>query len=225
MAGVARPRFRATIDRVISDEELFEAWAGGDLEAGSQLVARSTPVVARFFANKLESGAEVKEATIRVFEFCARSLGRFRGYRPFRTLLFATAYSVLRETRRRTNHPAAAAADALGPWPFSMIRFPRETRLLLDALRGLPPGPQTLIEHAYFEGLSRQEIARALELPPSTIASRLRRAHERLEERVEAHASSPDLARSTRAVLSELAQFAHDRLGPDDPDDPEPAAA
>lgn len=214
---------------MIADEELLEAWAGGDKKAGSQLVDRYVHIVARFFENKLESEPDVQEATTRVFELCVRDFGRLDAPRSFRTFLLGTADGVLRETwRRRTGSPTdpvSPAARDLGPWLFRVIHDPRETRLLLDAVRNLPFGLDTLVELAYFEAQTRREIARALGLAPGTISSRLRRAHELLEAQVEALAPSPELARRTRARLAELAQFARRGLGPDDPDDPEPAAA
>jgi RNA polymerase sigma factor (sigma-70 family) len=207
---------------VTADEELYRAWASGDPRAGSELVDRYLRPIGRFFANKLASDADVEEATSRVFEVCTRNLGRFREEGSFRSYVFGIAYNVLRETwRRRTEDAldfASSAAQELGPSPASVLHARREARLLLEALRSLPIELQTLIELSYFEGLSRREVARVLDMPVGTVASRLRRAHEILEERVDALASSADLARSTRTDLAGWADRLRTRLGREDPE-------
>jgi len=54
------------------------------------------------------------------------------------------------------------------------------------ALRSLSDDHRTILILRYTQGLSYQEIAEVLELPPGTIASRLNRAREALRERLTA---------------------------------------
>jgi RNA polymerase sigma-70 factor (ECF subfamily) len=51
-----------------------------------------------------------------------------------------------------------------------------------EALRSLPDAQRTLVELAFFEGLSCSELAQRCELPVGTVKSRLARALGKLRE-------------------------------------------
>ena len=88
-----------------------------------------------------------------------------------------------------------------------------EQRLLLRALRALPIELQTLLELAYWEGLSDRELGEVLELPPGTIKSRLRKARQQLEEALPRLARSPDVLLSSRQTLDAWAAGIRERTG------------
>jgi RNA polymerase sigma-70 factor (ECF subfamily) len=52
------------------------------------------------------------------------------------------------------------------------------------AVEELPPEEQEVVRLQHFEGLTHEEIARRLEIPPGTVKSRSFRAHKRLVERL-----------------------------------------
>jgi RNA polymerase sigma-70 factor (ECF subfamily) len=64
-----------------------------------------------------------------------------------------------------------------------------EVRRLLDAL---PPAQRTVIEHAYLDGMTQQEIADALGVPLGTVKGRLRLGLAKLRAAWDAH-SEPSL--------------------------------
>jgi RNA polymerase sigma-70 factor (ECF subfamily) len=192
---------------VETDEALYAAWADGDAAAGSRLVDRYLERIGRFFANKVLDGADTEDLVGETFELCARSLGRFRGDSSFRTYLFGIAKNVLRDyIKKRGRRPGdvdfrVTAIGDLGPSPSVIVGERREQGLLLEALRRIPLELQIVIELSFFEEMSQAEIAALLELPPGTVASRIRRGKEQLFARIEALADSPGLLESTLGGL------------------------
>lgn len=198
------------------DDALYHAWSTGDAAAGGRLVDRHLARVGRFFANKVGSAADAEELIGATFEIVARRLGDFQGRGSFRAYLYGIAHNVLRNhlrSKRRHGHevdPDTESVAALGPTPVTLAGERREQRLLLEALRQLPLEAQIVIEMSYFEGMSRSEIAAALALPEGTVGSRMRRAHQRLQEVLAELAESEALLRST---LHGLADWAADLRG------------
>jgi RNA polymerase sigma-70 factor (ECF subfamily) len=125
----------------------------------------------------------VDDAAQRVFEIAAKKReqiipGNERAY------LFKTALLVAAEERRRTRRAAREAFDeaallaakAQGPLPDEALEA-QQWRTRLDAvLETLGPELRTIFVLYEFERLSSPEIAKLLELPLGTVASRLRRA-------------------------------------------------
>ena len=60
---------------MVTDTELLSAWRGGDLECGRTLFERHFDGVRRFFANKLDHGAE--DMVQRTFLACVEGRDRF----------------------------------------------------------------------------------------------------------------------------------------------------
>jgi RNA polymerase sigma factor (sigma-70 family) len=201
------------------DDELYRVWVGGDAAAGGVLVDRHLRKLARFFANKVGSPSDAEELVGQSFEICARKLGDWNGTGTFRSYLFGIAHNVLRNylrSKRRNGReidPATDAIASLGPSPVTIVGDHREQRLLLEALRQIPVEHQLVLEMAYFEDLSRAEIAEALGIPAGTVASRTRRAHELLTEALTQIAGQPELLHSTLHGLDDWAQALRARLG------------
>ena len=61
-----------------------------------------------------------------------------------------------------------------------MVGLQQETEKLGEAIANLPEKQRVLVERAYFEEMSHNEIAEATGLPLGTIKSRIRLALERL---------------------------------------------
>jgi predicted RNA polymerase sigma factor len=78
-------------------------------------------------------------------------------------------------------------------------------RLVLQALRRLPPIFQAVLKLSVFDGLTGPQIADALRIPEPTVRSRLRRALDRLRRETLRLATDGDNLRET---ASELEQWA-----------------
>ena len=153
-------------DPAPTDDELYREWALGDRRAGSMLVDRLVRPLARFFVNKVASCADAEDLTSETLEILARKVGEFAGRSSVRTWVFAIAYNVLRNHLRRRGgnecfNEEAHAVASFGPSPITALARRRELQRLLVALRAIPLMFQIVLELAYFEQLTRIEIADA----------------------------------------------------------------
>lgn len=171
-----------------SDIELLQAWRDGDRSAGEQLFERYYDAVYRFFRHKLED--DVSDLVQQTFFALVEGIDRVRQSASFRSYLFAIATNLFRAHLRRQykEGPAIDFAEvslqALAPGPSTAYARQRERRLLLEALRRIPIDHQVLLELRYWENMKTAEIAEVLAVPHPTVRSRLRRAHELLEQAI-----------------------------------------
>ncbi len=171
-----------------ADIELLEAWADGDERSGDRLVRRYIAAVTRFFRNK--AAGDLEDLVQQTFLGCLEGARRFRREGSFRSFLFGVAYRVL-GTYYRTKYRIEAhrleetSFQDLTPGPSLLVAQQREHQVLLAALRSLPLAYQTVIELYFWEDMTAQAIADALEIPHGTAQTRLRRAREQLAARIE----------------------------------------
>ena len=92
---------------------------------------------------------------------------------------------VLRQEIEQTRAELAETVDARA-----------RTAALAGVLAGLAPGDRDVLLLVAWAGLSTDEVARALDLPPGTVKSRLSRARRRLGEEYRALAALPEGAGS-----------------------------
>ncbi len=201
----------------MSDEQLLAAWRGGDAEAGRALVERYLEAVHRFFSNKVRHSTD--DLVQKTFLACVESVDGFEGRSSFRSYLFAIARHVLLHHYRdehRLFDPLTISAETVvldERSPADRLHDREEQRLLLRALRALPLELQTLLELAYWEGLTDQELAEVVDVPTGTIKSRLRKARGLLERALAARATSPALLESSRLTLEAWAAGIRERTG------------
>jgi RNA polymerase sigma-70 factor (ECF subfamily) len=118
-----------------------------------------------------------------VFEIAARRLDDIEPNCE-RAFLFKTALFVAREARKAAARRELADATALealkdpGQSPEEALHTVRTRALLDEVLDALPLELRTVFVLFELEELSTPEIARLLEIPAGTVASRLRRARE-----------------------------------------------
>lgn len=134
------------------------------------------------------SDADVDDGVQQVFVVASRNLeailpGRERSY------LFGVALRVASDARRARRRRGAVldeSSEAEGeshvPSPEALVSE-RQARALLDqVLETMPLEPRTVFILFELEEMTMAEIAHLLELPPGTVASRLRRAREIFHE-------------------------------------------
>ncbi|MEM9458804.1 MAG: sigma-70 family RNA polymerase sigma factor [Myxococcota bacterium] len=190
----------------MQDGQLLRAWCEGERAAGEELFERYYDVVERFFRNKV---AEPDELIQRTFLACVEAAPRFRGDSKFSTFILGIATNTLRmhykELRRKRNvdELRVLSMDDLGQVPGQIIADREEERLLLAALRHLPVELQLILELRYWDELKHVELAAVLDLPRSTVNTRLRRARELLEQRLRELATSPQKLHSTITRLED----------------------
>jgi RNA polymerase sigma-70 factor, ECF subfamily len=123
----------------------------------------------------------VDDATQQLFLVVASKLDVIEPGRE-RSFIFGAAVRIASDSRRalgrereRTSHETDALCDPL-PEPDELLDQKRARELLDRLLDALPMELRTVLVLAEGEGMTMSEIARLCELPPGTVASRLRRA-------------------------------------------------
>lgn len=145
--------------------------------------------VLRFFELKATPAAE--DLTQRTFLACVEGRDRFRGEGSFKGYLFGIARMMLLEHIRRSDRgglvrfgeeqePQGPAVTRLS----TVVARQQEQQLLLRALVDLPTDMHVALQLYYWEQLPTAEIGRALDVPKSTVTTRLARAREQLHKRL-----------------------------------------
>jgi RNA polymerase sigma-70 factor, ECF subfamily len=126
----------------------------------------------------------VDDAAQQVFEVVSRRLSEIEPGRE-RAFLFKTALLVAAEgrrtaARRRERYPDASVDELVDPAPTPEERsdWAKKRALLDEILLAMRLEERTVFVLFELEELSMAEIAEIVEIPPGTVASRLRRARE-----------------------------------------------
>jgi len=142
-----------------------------------------------FLLNLTRSEADTRDLLQDVFVKLAREAGILSGVRDERAFLIRLAHHAAidlirrRESRDRTRDRFAAEVDS----PFAPTGNPDEQTFrvaLAEALAGLPTDQRVVVHLKLWEGLTCEQIAKALEIPPNTAASRYRYGLDKLRERL-----------------------------------------
>jgi RNA polymerase sigma-70 factor (ECF subfamily) len=139
---------------------------------------------ARLYRHALMILADRSLAEDAVQQTFARLLGRGMLHRPesdeafLRVVLRNEAYRLLSSIRRYESLEAVPLLEASGTEPVDVD----EQRRLEVALRSLPPAQREVLHLRIWEGLTFAQIARLLQIPPNTAASRYRYALDALRQ-------------------------------------------
>lgn len=172
-----------------SDVELLRAVAGGDEAALAELYDRYRLILFGLMLRILHSRAEAEDCLQEVFIQVWRQANGFdeaRG-RPFTwlvTMARSRAIDRLRalSSRTRTAQDAArATVEEKSDAVTDAIRSEQKATVRA-ALDSLPPEQRSVLEFAYFEGLTQSEIAARLNQPLGTIKTRTRSGMMKLRE-------------------------------------------
>jgi RNA polymerase sigma-70 factor (ECF subfamily) len=156
------------------------------------LVGDHYPFVWRVLRRLGLSEADADDAAQQVFLNVSRRLDDIRTGSE-RAFLFRTAVHVASKAHRSRRRRRETTEGDCADWP---DQFPpadalldqRRARALLDAmLHELPDELRDVVVLFEIEGLGKIEVAEALNIPPGTVASRLRRARQAISELVARH--------------------------------------
>jgi RNA polymerase sigma-70 factor (ECF subfamily) len=170
----------------MDEASLIRKAAQGEVSAFDALVDRHSPAimaVVRARTGDLALAEEiVQDAFVRMF----RHLPRFRGESSLRTWLVRVALNLATDAARRDRRRfeftlesvvECAAADESAE---QVSIHSEQTGRVRHALRQLPEAMRVAISLRYDAGLSYAEIARVLDVPIGTVASRIASAIGRL---------------------------------------------
>ena len=175
-----------TKTEVRGDEELLEAWRGGERSAGNVLLKRHFAAVFRFFNSKVDCPEDLAQST---FQACVESRDRIQGrVRAYllgiarnQLLMFIRSKGRYQKRFSPQEHSVAAALES----PSQVVGRKEDERLLAEALRELPLDLQIAVELLYWEELSIAEVAAITNTPAGTVKSRLHRARASLRRKLD----------------------------------------
>lgn len=173
---------RPAVSAADTDAALVEAARSGDVASYGLLVERYQSVAHRT-AFALGAGDDTADVVQEAFVKAYLALDRFRVTEPFQPWLLRI---VVNETRNRwrwaSRHrtvPLPLVGDdpsAAEPGPEQIAEDQETSRLLRDALVGLPARQREVVVCRYLLDLSERETAQILGIPGGTVKSRLSRA-------------------------------------------------
>ena len=180
------------------DEELVARVQRGDKRAFDLLVLKYQNRVASLIGRYVRDVAEVADVTQEAFIRAYRAVSSFRGESAFYTWLYRIAINTARNHLvAQDRRPPATDVDAaeaeqldLGArlkdhnTPERLLLQDEIARTINDALAELPEDLRTAITLREIEGLSYDEIAKAMDCPIGTVRSRIFRAREAIDARL-----------------------------------------
>lgn len=180
------------------DQLLVERAKNGDKRAFDLLVLKYQHKIVKLIMRYVRDPAEALDVSQEAFIKTYRALPKFRGDSAFYTWLYRiainTAKNHLVAMKRRpidfevdlqdpdSYDMNARLQDADSPDRIAQREELRET--VEDAIRNLPEELREAIVLREIEGLSYEEIARAMDCPVGTVRSRIFRAREAIDGRI-----------------------------------------
>ncbi|HKP17793.1 MAG TPA: sigma-70 family RNA polymerase sigma factor [Gaiellaceae bacterium] len=171
-----------------TDEDLLARVADGDRDAFGDLYSRYARAVLGLAMRRLGDRGRAEDAVQEAFASvwrAARSYRRDRG--PVAPWLYAVARNAIADRGRARVEPPAEAIDMPSDAPEPDVRAEQSWLAwrVHRALEELPASERTVIELAYWRGLSQSEIAGTLGIPLGTVKTRTRSGLRRLADELE----------------------------------------
>ncbi|HEY3120347.1 MAG TPA: sigma-70 family RNA polymerase sigma factor [Vicinamibacteria bacterium] len=176
-----------------TDEQLVEAFQNGDASAFDTLLGRWDVKIRGAIYRLVGPNEDVRDLCQETFLKAYRGLGGFKKEARFSSWLYQIAVNACRDRQRRRRGRTLVSLDELDA---SDLRLPAASaievvesrdlsRLVAAAVEALPPEQREVIVLKEYEGLTFLEIADALDLPISTVKTRLYRGLGQLRQRLE----------------------------------------
>ena len=178
-----------------TDEELVASSLAGDRSAFDQLVLRWDRKIQGAIYRLIGSEEEARDLCQEAFLKAYRGLGAFKGEARFSSWLYQIALNLCRDRMRRRRGRTLVSLDALeadGQAPvlreeanaLDLVEARDLQQRVKAAVLALADEQREVIVLKEYEGLTFQEIAEVLDLPVSTVKTRLYRGLDRLRERL-----------------------------------------
>jgi RNA polymerase sigma-70 factor (ECF subfamily) len=172
----------------VTDGELLQRVAGGDHNAFELLYRRFSRAVYGFALRRLGDRGRAEDAVQETFASVWRSA---RSYRPERgpgaPWLYAVARNAIVDRARAKTDPTADRPETASgdPGPAERAESSFVAWQVHRALEELPESERTVLELAYWSGLSQSEVAEFLNIPLGTVKTRTRSGLARLADLLE----------------------------------------
>ena len=175
------------------DRQLVARAQRGDKQAFELLVEKYQRKLARLLSRFIRDPAEVEDVTQEAFIKAYRALSAFRGDSAFYTWLYRiginTAKNYLMAMGRRAPTSTEVEAEEAEGFeegeqlrdintPESLLLSNEIAQTVNATIEGLPEELRTAIQMREIEGMSYEDIAKAMDCPIGTVRSRIFRARE-----------------------------------------------
>ena len=168
-----------------SDEELVEQFQSGDSSAFDVLVRRWERKVQGAIYRLVGPGEDVRDLSQETLLKAYRGLGTFKKEARFSSWLYQIALNVCRDRMRRGRGKSYVSFDELSetgetgsqrrPSALDLIEARDLSRQVAAAVSALPDEQREVVVLKEYQGLTFLEIAEALDVPLSTVKTRLYR--------------------------------------------------
>jgi RNA polymerase sigma-70 factor, ECF subfamily len=182
-----------------TDEQLALGVQQGHAGELAELVERHHSLLLGFLY-RMTGGdrALAEDLTQEAFLRVLRAIGQYRYPRPFKPWLYAIATNLARDHYKRAetrytsradavldDDPAREVADPEAPLPEAVWLAEENARRVARVVHALPDHQREALILRYYQNLSLNEIAGALDVPVGTVKSRLSLGLRRLRETME----------------------------------------
>lgn len=184
-----------------SDQQLVKRVQKGDSRAFDLLVLKYQHKVMGLIGRYIKDADEVQDVAQEAFIKAYKALPRFRGDSAFYTWLYRIAVNTAKNHLvSRSRRPPGSDVDvADAEWfdspsvlkqeenPESMLAGAELKTVVMAGLHELPNELRTALTLREFDGLSYEAIADVMECPVGTVRSRIFRARDAIDRRVQEH--------------------------------------
>lgn len=181
------------------DQALVERVQNGDIRAFDLLVQKYQNRIAKLIARFVRNPADVQDVAQEAFIKAYRALPNFRGESAFYTWLYRIAINTAKNHLVAVGRKSPSyAVDVQEVEKYDASEWLKEyatpeRELLADeiqatvnnALEVLPPDLREAITLREIEGLSYEDIAQVMDCPIGTVRSRIFRAREAIDEKLQ----------------------------------------
>ena len=184
---------------MIVDQELVQRVQAGDKNAFDVLIIKYQQRIINVITGFVHDPVEAQDVAQEAFVKAYRAIPNFRGDSAFYTWLYRIAINTsknhLAARARRPPTSDVDAADATNVYdapelkefetPESNLVSDELEQAIHQAIDELQEDTATAIKLREFEGMSYEEISEAMECPIGTVRSRIFRAREAIEQRIQ----------------------------------------
>ena len=178
-----------------TDEELVEACLAGEDSAFDVLLGRWEKRIRGAIYRLVGSDEEARDLCQEAFLKAYKSLRSFKQEARFSSWLYQIALNLCRDRMRRRRGKTMVSLDELeeggaampvaGPTALDLLQERDTSRLVAQAIEALPGEQREVIILKEYQGLTFLEIAQVLDVPISTVKTRLYRGLDQLRSRLE----------------------------------------
>jgi RNA polymerase sigma-70 factor (ECF subfamily) len=178
-----------------SDEELVERFQNGEGSAFDTLVRRWERKLQGAIYRLVGPGEDVRDLSQETLLKAYRGLGTFKKEARFSSWLYQIALNVCRDRMRRSRGKSYVSFDELSetgetgpgvpaPSALDLIEARDLSRQVAAAVAALPEEQREVVVLKEYQGLTFVEIAEALDVPLSTVKTRLYRGLGQLRQQL-----------------------------------------